>query len=182
MTEKIDVLIDVKQVNNQMIVPTIATFVLSIGLYYLIWGFVWDITLIGFVKVYGICFIGIILHELIHGIAFIIFGKAKLLEVKFGVLWKSFTPYAHCKIPLKLKAYRIALLAPVIITGFIPLIIALFIDSLALVIVAAFLITAGAGDWIMYKLLKPFPANAKIIDHPSEVGCIVEMPEVRENI
>lgn len=175
MSEKFDVLLDAKKLNQQSLLPTIVFFIISIALYYSIWGFVWDISLSGFLKLYLFSFIGIVVHEFVHGIAFIGIGKAKLSDVKFGVLWKSMTPYAHCKIPLSIRAYKVSLLLPAIVTGIIPLIIGLSMESLLTVIVAAFLTTAGIGDWMMYRKLQPFPSNATVIDHPSEIGCIVEV-------
>ena len=40
--------------------------------------------------------IGVPLHELIHALAWMGFGKISLREIQFGV--KALTPYAHCKI------------------------------------------------------------------------------------
>ena len=174
MEEKIEVLIDVEKLKQQATIYLIAIAVVSVALYYSIWGFTWNLSTIAFLKFSLLNFIGLILHEMIHGIAFIIIGKAKISDVKFGVIWKNLTPYAHCKVPLSMRAYKISILLPVIITGFIPLIIGLCINSLLIVLVSVFLIAGGLGDWFMYRKLRPFANNTVVIDHPSEIGCIVE--------
>ena len=175
MEEKFEVLIDPKKVNQQAAIYMIAIALISVALYYSIWGFKWDLSIMAFLKFYLFNLIGVVIHELIHGIAFIVIGKAKLSDVKFGVIWKQLIPYAHCKVPLSIRAYKIALLLPVIITGFIPLIVGLSINSLLTVLVSACLIVGGIGDWIMYLKLRLFTNNAVVIDHPSEIGCIVEI-------
>ena len=45
--------------------------------------------------------IGIILHELIHGLTWSLFAKHGFKSMKFGILLKMLTPYCHCKEPLK---------------------------------------------------------------------------------
>lgn len=174
MTEKFEVLLDPKRMNQQAMIYSVVIVLVSVALYYSIWGFTWNLSLIVFLKFSLYNFIGIIIHELIHAIAFICIGKAKRSDVKFGFIFKSMTPFAHCKVPLSMRAYKISILLPVILTGIIPLIIGLFINSLLTVFVAAVLIAGGIGDWMMYRKLRPFTNNAIVSDHPSEIGCIVE--------
>ena len=174
MEEKFEVLIDPKKMNQQATIFIIAIALISVALYYSIWGFTWDLSVMAFLKFSLFNFIGIIIHELIHAIAFIVIGKAKISDIKFGFIWKHLTPYAHCKVQLSMRAYKISILLPVIITGFIPLIIGFSMNNLLTVLVSAFLIAGGIGDWIVYRKLRPFTNNAVVIDHPSEIGCIVE--------
>ena len=175
MKEQVDVLFDAEQLNKQASYWAVLIVLASIGLYYAIWGFKFDITFIALLKFYFFNLLGLVIHEMIHGLGFILIGKAKLNEVKFGVIWKAVTPYAHCKVPLGINAYRISLLLPVIITGIIPLILGLAMESLLTVVVAAFLTTGGIGDWLIFRRLQPFPSHAFVSDHPSEIGCIVEV-------
>ena len=174
MEEKFEVLFDAKKLNQQATIYLIAIAVISVALHYSIWGFTWNLSIMAFLKFSIFNFIGIILHELIHAIAFIVIGKAKISNVKFGIIWKTLTPYAHCKIPLSMRAYKVSLLLPVIITGFIPLFIGLYMNSLLTTLVSVFLIAGGIGDWFVFQKLRPFTNNAVVIDHPSEIGCIVE--------
>ena len=175
MGEKVEVLIDPKKMNQQATIYTIAIGLISIALYYSIWGFTWNLSVTAFLKFYVFGFIGILIHELIHAIGFIVIGKVKLSDIKFGFILKNMTPYAHCKIPLSMRAYKISILLPVLITGFLPLSIGLATNNLLTVVVSAFLIAGGIGDWIIYRKLRPFSKHAVVSDHPTEIGCIVEI-------
>jgi hypothetical protein len=104
-------------------------------IYFSIWNFnsstalsinftLWNI-LIGLL----ILFVLSILHELLHAIGFLIFGKVNWSDIAFGVKWKSLTPYGYCKIPVKAIVYIIALILPTIILGVIPLTISLLIKA-----------------------------------------------------
>lgn len=45
----------------------------------------------------GVLIIGIVFHELIHGIVWARYAKNGFKSNKFGILWKMMTPYCHCK-------------------------------------------------------------------------------------
>ncbi|WP_010170165.1 DUF3267 domain-containing protein [Bacillus coahuilensis] len=159
--------------NNQAMIYSLVLVAIVFILYILIWGstfsFGWGLLL----KFYIGYMIGIILHELIHAIGFIVFGKAKLSEVKFGFMLKHLTPYAHCKVPITVKSYKIALLLPVIVTGIIPLIWSLAIGNVLLISISVFLIAGGIGDWIVFRKIYKFPNEALLEDHPDAIGCII---------
>src|SRR4030042_3176844 len=63
---------------------------------------------------------GIVLHELIHGLAFLLFCKNGIKSIEFGIMWKYLSPYSHCKEPLRVSPYIIGALLPAIVLGFIP--------------------------------------------------------------
>src|SRR5688500_12654742 len=56
--------------------------------------------------------LGIVTHEFIHGIGWMIFGRKPFSSIKFGVQWKTFTPYAHLKEPVEVNAYRMGAFLP----------------------------------------------------------------------
>jgi len=41
--------------------------------------------------------LGIIIHELIHGITWRLLSKNKSNAIRYGINWKTMSPYAHCK-------------------------------------------------------------------------------------
>lgn len=114
---------------------------------------------------------GIVIHELVHGIFFAKYAEKGFKSVRFGVLWKMLTPYAHCKEPLKIKQYTVALLAPLIIVGIIPSIAALIAGSASLLFFGIFLSGGAAGDLMIYNLIKKENPEDYVQDHPSEAGC-----------
>lgn len=156
----------------------LAFFALIFGIpYLLVWGFTskplfeTDHLLIKALFPIGLFFLGIVIHELIHGIFFAKYAESGFKSVKFGVMWKTLTPYAHCKEPLKIKQYTIALLAPLIIVGIIPAIVGIIIGSGLLLFFGIILSGGAAGDLMIYNLIKKENPEDYVQDHPSEAGC-----------
>lgn len=121
--------------------------------------------------------IGIILHELIHGLTWAIFAKNGFKSMKFGILLKMLTPYCHCKEPLKVKQYIIGAIMPSIILGFLPAILAIILGNIILLAIGSFFTIAAIGDFMIINLLKSENRNSYVLDHPSEAGCFI----LREN-
>ena len=114
--------------------------------------------------------LGIVLHVLVHGIFFARYAKNGFRSVKFGILWKMLTPYAHCKEPLKIKEYMVALLAPLFIVGIVPGILGIVFGSALLTFFGAALSAGAAGDLMIYNLIKKENPEDYVQDHPSEAG------------
>ncbi len=117
--------------------------------------------------------IGIIVHELIHGAFILLFTKNKN-KLKFGFNKEAFVPYAHCKVPLIAWQMLIVALAPGIILGLIPFSISLINGNVILWFIGFAMILGAIGDFIYAYLILKIGLNKKILDHPSEVGFIVE--------
>lgn len=117
--------------------------------------------------------IGIILHELIHGLTWSLFAKKRFKSIKFGVLWKMFTPYCHCKEPLLLKHYIMGAIMPAIVLGFIPAVYSIIFGNVAILIFGIFFTMAGAGDFLVINLIRNKNGNSLVQDHPSEAGCFI---------
>ena len=117
--------------------------------------------------------LGIALHELIHGITWAIFAKKGFKSIKFGILWKMFTPYCHCKEPLKVKQYILGAITPAILLGIIPAVIAIFKGNIGLLLFGMFFTMAAAGDFMIIYLLRNENKNDYVEDHPSEAGCFI---------
>ena len=126
-------------------------------------------SLIGFLAL----ILGIIAHELIHGIMWAKFAKNGFKSIKFGIMWKMITPYCHCKEPLKVSHYLIGSIMPAIILGFIPAILAIIIGNLGLLIFGIIFIVAACGDFLVIYSLRKESKETLVEDHPSEVGFYV---------
>lgn len=116
---------------------------------------------------------GIILHELIHGMIWAAFAKKGFKSIKFGILLKMFTPYCHCKEPLKVKYYILGAIMPGIVLGIIPAIVAVCIGMKSLLIAGMFFTMAAGGDILIINLLRNENMNDYAQDHPSEAGCYI---------
>lgn len=120
-----------------------------------------------------ILILGIILHELIHGLTWARYTSKGLKSMKFGVLWTMLTPYCHCKEPLIVKQYIIGAIAPAIVLGLIPAIISIIIGNLGLLIFGMFFTMAAGGDFLIINLLRKEKMDNFVQDHPSEAGCFI---------
>ena len=164
-----------------ILVPIVLVFGIP---YYLIWHPTLDIknlldglgplgVSLGFVLFFGIFLLGVVVHELIHGITWARYTKDGFKSIKFGVIWKMLTPYCHCKEPLTVRQYIIGAIAPAIILGFIPSIIAIIIGNLGLLIFGMFFTLAAAGDFLIINLIRKENKDDLVQDHPSEAGCYI---------
>jgi hypothetical protein len=164
-----------------ILIPVVLIFGLP---YYLIWDPKLNITslldsmgpqkiALGGIIVIGIFILGIVGHELIHGITWALFAKKGFKSIKFGVLWTMLNPYCHCDEPLKVKQYIIGGFAPALILGITPSILAILIGNLVLLMFGIFFTMVAAGDFLIINLLRKEDSENYVLDHPSEVGCYI---------
>ena len=118
-------------------------------------------------------FIGILFHEIIHALSWKYFGKMEWEKIKIGFQWKTITPYAHCKEPVKASVYRIGTLAPAIVLGFLPAFIAIILGDGWLFTFGFLFTVAAGGDFLILFLIRKVKPNELIEDHPSRAGCYV---------
>ena len=128
--------------------------------------------LVGFIVLIALT-IGIILHELIHGITWAKYTKNGFKSIRFGVLWKFLTPYCHCKEPLLVKHYIIGGIMPAIVLGLFPTLLSFITGNVFLLIFGIFFTMAAFGDFMIIFLLLRENKNSLVLDHPSEVGCYI---------
>jgi hypothetical protein len=113
---------------------------------------------------------GVVAHEALHAIGFMI-GGAAWEDIKFGV--KMMNPYAHCKVPLRASAYRLAITLPGIVLGVLPGLIGIITGMGLVNLFGAIMLSAALGDALILWLLRDTPRDALVYDHPSEIGCEV---------
>lgn len=113
---------------------------------------------------------GVIIHELIHGVVAARYAKNRFKSIRFGVMWKSLTPYCHCQDPLTVKHYVIVCIAPSILLGLIPGIVSIFIGSLDLLVLSMFFVVSGTGDYMMVYSLRKEKGDDYVQDLSAEAG------------
>jgi len=118
--------------------------------------------------------VGIIIHELLHGLTWAYFAPSRLKSIKYGVKWKYLTPYCHCKEPLKVKHYKLGAVMPLIVLGIIPSIIGLIIGNGYFLFLGAIFSVGAGGDIIGLFMLRKLDNNAYVSDHPDKLGFIIE--------
>ncbi|MFP7170684.1 DUF3267 domain-containing protein [Terribacillus sp. 7520-G] len=171
--QKQEVLFDMKELQKQAAILALGMLFAATFSYLLIHGFEFHISLSGIAVIFLLTIIGIILHELLHGVGFVVFGHVKPNQVKYGFSMKDGAAYAHCMTPITLRAYRMALLLPVILTGLVPLLFSYMTGNGILLTVSVILTAGGVGDWIIFRSLTKYEARQFVMDHPTEVGYFI---------
>ncbi len=119
----------------------------------------------------------VLLHEAFHAIGWKYAGGLKWSKFKFGFSWKGLAPYCHATAPMNIQGYRFGAALPGIVTGVVPLIIGTLIGDAMLTFASAIMISAAVGDIYVLWTLRAMPNHAQVIDHPSNAGCLVLLPE-----
>jgi hypothetical protein len=117
--------------------------------------------------------LGIVVHELIHGFTWMVAGKKSIHTIKFGFQVSTLTPYAHCKEPLSVNAYRLGALMPGLLLGFVPAFIAIITGNGWVMAFSLVFTVAACGDFLILWLLRSVTSNKFVEDHPSQAGCYV---------
>ncbi len=119
---------------------------------------------------------GIFIHELLHGIGWMIAGKVSWHKMKFGFNWKGMVPYAHCSEPMPLSRYMVGVLLPFVGVGVLPWVLGLFLNNFLLLFIGMIFSFSAAGDIYMAWLLRKHKAEDLVLDHPELIGCqIIEI-------
>jgi len=117
--------------------------------------------------------VGVLVHEALHGLGWWRFGRVPWSAIRFGFIWRALTPYAHCTAPLPVTAYRWGTALPGLLTGVLPVALGLATGAGVVLVLGAVLLTAAAGDALVLWVIRGVPGQARVLDHPSKVGCYV---------
>lgn len=117
-----------------------------------------ELTFMSFV-ILGIYLIGFIvfavIHELLHGGAFMLFGRVSKKDIAFGVVLKSGVAYCISKIPVSVKASRLSLMMPIYVICIPLYVIAIILNNFGLGLYTIILFSGSVGDiYYMWKLRK----------------------------
>ncbi len=126
--------------------------------------------------------VGIVLHELIHGLSWMLGGQLPFAKMKFGFQRKTLTPYAHCTVPIQKSAYVFGTLMPALILGLFPFLLSLINGNGWIFIVSILFTFASAGDFLIVYLIRSVPWSALVEDHPKNAGCFVYEAESMDSI
>lgn len=127
-----------------------------------------SITAFGFLLMFGV-----LLHELIHMFAWMLFAKKPLKAFKLGFQWKSLTPYAHCREAMDIRPYRIGAFAPGFLLGILPWLVSLLTGDILLMVYGFLYTVAASGDFLILWLIRDIKPNTLVEDHPTNAGCYV---------
>jgi len=173
---KVDLSISMLKANLYSLPLVIGLIIFLTGPFLIIWGkqqlfFSFPIIYLNLKIIIPVLIIGAVLHEVLHALSFLIIGRVSAESVKLGFQWRSLTPYAHCKIPVKASLYRISLLMPALVMGIIPWIIALATGNGWLLVYAVIFTIVSGGDILTIWIIRKAKPNQLVQDHPSNCGC-----------
>jgi hypothetical protein len=120
--------------------------------------------------------LGIVIHELIHGVSWVLFGRKPFASVKFGFQWQTLTPYAHLKEPVEVNAYRLGAFLPGFLLGILIYVLSLLLGNGDLFWFSLVHTSAAGGDWLILWLIRHVKAGMQVEDHPTHAGCYVLEP------
>ncbi len=115
--------------------------------------------------------LSVVIHELLHGLGFVLAGRVPWRKVQFGFKWGL--AYAHCQVPLTARAYRAATALPEVVLGLVPGLLGLVGGNAWLTVYGTIMSVAALGDVLILWLLRSVPRDARVLDHPSAPGCQV---------
>ena len=121
----------------------------------------------------GVFVVGIVIHELIHGVSWTIFGKKPRGVITYGFQVKTLTPYAHCAEPMDVRAYRLGAAMPGLLLGVLPWLAAVVTGNGAVFIFGFVFTLAALGDAMILWLIRGVAPGSLVLDHPSQAGCYV---------
>ncbi|MEM6785057.1 MAG: DUF3267 domain-containing protein [Bacteroidota bacterium] len=120
--------------------------------------------------------LGTVLHEALHGLAWKAASGVSWSSITFGFNWKAFAPYAHCRVPMPARAYRIGAAAPGLVLGLAPALVGVA-TGWGMWTAFGFLFTVAAGgDAVTLWVLRRVPGAGLVEDHPTRAGCVVQAP------
>jgi hypothetical protein len=173
MQNKRDLSISMDRANPIILFTSIPVAVAQFVSFSLVHGAQKTETTWGFAVLILVVLLGVVVHEFIHGISWMIFGHKPFSAIKFGFQWKTFTPYAHLTEPVEVNAYRLGAFMPGFILGILIYIVSLVLGDGNLLWFSLVHTAAAGGDWLILWLIRHVKPGIKVEDHPTNAGCFV---------
>lgn len=126
--------------------------------------------------------LGIVSHELLHGLTWGYFSKNKWRSISFGMKWKWLAPYTHCNELMKVGHYRLGALMPLNVLGLTPWVLGIVLGHGFLAVFGSVFTFAAIGDIMIAYKIRNVPSHLLVQDHPSKLGCILVDPTTPQNI
>lgn len=115
--------------------------------------------------------VGLVVHELIHGITWLLLTRTKFSHLSFGFMTGAV--YCHYDMPMRKSHYVIGALTPLFFLGLLPTVVALCVGSLWWLIFGIIFTVSAIGDIMIVWVIRKELFTAMVYDHPSEAGCYV---------
>ena len=124
----------------------------------------------------AVLLVGSAAHEGLHALTWLVAGKLRYSDLRFGINWRTLAPFAHSRAPLPVNAYRIGVVMPGLVLGLVPVVMGTALGWPLLTLFAAILLAAAAGDLVVLFLLRHDRSPVMVQDHPTRWGCTIVAP------
>jgi hypothetical protein len=180
--EEIEIVIPLKTANVYSFLFFLAALALFGLPYSLIWStgnfiLAWRSFLTDYILLIVSILGGMLLHEVIHAVAWSAFADKGLKSIRFGINWKNLAPYVHCDEYLRLPSFALGVALPGILLGVLPAVASLITGSGWLLCFGVFFTAGAAGDFLSLLKLRSFPPSKFVMDHSDHLGFIVRLRE-----
>ncbi|HHT49548.1 MAG TPA: DUF3267 domain-containing protein [Firmicutes bacterium] len=129
-----------------------------------------DFNIVSFLEGVILLALGLLVHELLHGLGWVIGGDLTWNDLGFGLYLSKGILFIHSRVPLKMKAYRIGILLPGLVLGIAAPLCGLFFSRWSLVWFGVFMFSGAAWDFILFWWTRKIPGHVLIVDHPTKIG------------
>lgn len=170
--------VDIRKANLLSFAILAAAAVVYGGIFFLVRGaepFLSGGRIISFMVIIAVLVLTVV-HEMIHGLTWIIVSGGSPRDISFGVDVKHASPYCSCRVPMKRSAYITGALMPLVVLGIIPFIPSVILGSVPLLTIAVIMTSAATGDIMIVKKISGYKSTANellVIDHPVLPGAVV---------
>jgi uncharacterized membrane protein HdeD (DUF308 family) len=113
------------------------------------------------------------IHEILHILPFFNLSKIFDNDYDFQLSFKSFIPHTHFTKLIKINRYRLSLVLPSIILGFIPIFLGFLFNNMTITAIGSLMLIGGIADFLILFRIRKYPKNSLIQDHISKLGCVV---------
>lgn len=126
-----------------------------------------------------------VIHEALHGLAAITWGKFPIKSLHFGFNMRLIVFYCHADRPMTVSAYRMFAILPMIVTTPVAGLIIWWDPAIWSLLFFSVVFCGCAGDVLVVFGIRGVENDKWIQDHPSEVGFYVlssrETPIIRDD-
>ncbi len=115
----------------------------------------------------------IAVHEALHAIAALQWGKVPFSSIRFGANWKWLVFYCHVDKALAMRVQRIVILFPLIVTTPAAGLLFSLDPTIWSLLLFSATVCVCSGDIMIFLKLRRFGTDTMVQDHPSEPGCLI---------
>ncbi len=139
----------------------------------LLWAIELQFPLADLWKLIGCIIALFVTHEAIHGLAALTWARVPIRSLHFGINWRLGALYCHADRPMKVCAFRVFAVLPMIVTAPVAGLVLLWDPAIWSVLLLSVTFAGCAGDVMVLLRARRYDNDRWIQDHPSEVGFII---------